>query len=100
MKKAAKRLAIGASAAAAGALAVYGATSLLADVAMKRELPNLPRTGDGARLTGEAPNDAYRAAQREAAQRLASAPCETVSIRSRDGLPILRTKRQFQTTDA
>ena len=89
MKKAAKRLAAGASAAAVCALAVYGTTSFLADIAMKREMPRLPGTGDGARLTGEAPNDAYRAAQREAAQRLATAPNETVSIRSRDGLTLV-----------
>lgn len=67
--------------------AVYGVTHLLMDVAMNRQPPRLRKKKDGgSRLTGERPNDAYRAARREASQRLAAAPHEVVTIESHDGL--------------
>lgn len=75
------------SAAALCAGAVYGVTHLLMDVAMNRQPPRLRRRKNGgSRLTGETPNDGFRAAQKAASQRLAAVPHEVVTIESWDGL--------------
>ena len=87
MKKAAKFTIAALSAAAACVGAVYGVTHLLMDVAMNRQPPRLgKKKGGGSRLTGERPNDGFRAAQKAASQRLAAAPHQMVTIDSRDGL--------------
>ena len=78
------------SAAAIYGAATYGVTRLLMNVAMNRQPPRLRKKKDGgSRLTGERPNDAYRAARRETSQRLAAAPHEVVTIESHDGLRLV-----------
>ena len=89
MKKTTKRLAAFAGTAALYGIAAYGTTKLLADIAMKREQPHLPKISSGSCLTGEAPNDAFRAVQKMSAQRLATSPNQTVSIQSQDGLTLV-----------
>lgn len=87
MKKAAKITIAALSAAAACGAAVYGVIHVLMDVAMNRQPSRLrKRKGGGSRLTGETPNEGFRAARREASRQLADTPHEVVSLRSRDGL--------------
>ena len=90
MKKTTKVITAALSAAAVYGAATYGVTRLLMDVAMNREPPRLgKKSGGSSRLTGETPNDAFRAAQKAAAQQLAVAPHEVVSLKSRDGLQLV-----------
>ena len=87
MKKAAKITITALSAAAACGAAIYGVTHVLMDVAMNRQPPRLrKKKGGTSRLTGETPNEGFRAAQKEASRQLAAAPHEVVAIQSRDGL--------------
>lgn len=90
MKTAAKLTIAALSAAAVCGAVICGATHILMDVAMNRQPPHLrKKKGGGSRLTGETPNAAYRAAQKEASQRLSSTPHEVVSIESQDGLQLV-----------
>ena len=90
MKTAAKLTIAALSAAAVCGAVICGATHILMDVAMNRQPPRLrKKKGGGSRLTGETPNAAYRAAQKEASQRLSSTPHEVVSIESQDGLQLV-----------
>ena len=87
MKKAVKITAAVLSTAALCGAATYGVTHLLMDVAMNRQPPRLRKKKDGgSRLTGETPNDGFRAAQKAASQRLAATPHQVVTIESYDGL--------------
>ena len=87
MKKAAKITITALSAAVACGAALYGVTHVLMDVAMNRQPPRLRKKKGGAsRLTGETPNEGFRAARKEASRQLAAAPHEVVAIQSRDGL--------------
>ena len=69
-------------------LGACGAAKLLTDIAMKREPPKLPHRRENSRLTGEAPNAAFRTAQREAAEKLGAKPSQPISIQSHDGLTL------------
>lgn len=83
MKKAAKITITALSAAAACGAAIYGVTHVLMDVAMNRQPPRLrKKKGGTSRLTGETPNEGFRAAQKEASRQLAAAPHEVVAIRA------------------
>ena len=85
MKKRTKAAMAVSAAAAVYGVAAYGATKALMDVAMKRDLPQHLH-GKGSHLTGEREDEGYRAAQREAAQKLGTSHTETVLLRSREGL--------------
>ena len=99
MKKAAKIAIAVLSAAAACGAAAYGATRILMDVAINRQPPRLrKKKSGGSRLTGETPNDGFRAAQKAASRKLAAVPHEVVSIKSRDGLRL--TGHWFPCPDA
>ena len=90
MKAFTKVMAAAVSAAAVCGAAAYGAARLLMDVAMNRQPPRLRRgKGGGSRLTGETPNDGFRAARKAASQRLAAAPHEVAAIESCDGLRLV-----------
>lgn len=98
MKKGMKAAAVFSAAAAVYGVAAYGATKALMDVAMKRELPKRLR-GKGSHLTGEREDEGYRAAQREAAQKLGTAPAETVLLRSREGLTLVGHFRKCENAE-
>lgn len=99
MKKAAKITVAAFSAAAVCGAAVYGVTRFLMDMAMNRQPPHLRKKKSGAsRLTGETPNDGFRAAQKEASRKLAAMPHEIVSMESTDGLRL--TGHWFPCPDA
>ena len=90
MKAFTKVMAAAVSAAAVCGAAAYGTARLLMDVAMNRQPPRLRREkGGGSRLTGETPNDGFRAARKAASQRLAAAPHEVAAIESCDGLRLV-----------
>lgn len=88
------------AAAAAGIYTVgtFGVTKVLADIAMNREPLCLHKKNSSARLTGEKPDAACKAAKKSAAQRLGEAGGEIVTITSHDGL--LLTGHWFPCPDA
>ena len=79
MKKGTKAAIAASAAAAVYGVAAYGATKALMDVAMKRDLPQHLH-GKGSHLTGEREDEGYRAAQREAAQKLGTEPAKTMVL--------------------
>ena len=98
MKKRTKAAIAAYAAAAVYGVAAYGATKALMDVAMKRDLPQQLH-GKGSHLTGEREDEGYRAAQREAAQKLGTSHTETVLLRSREGLALVGHFRQVENAE-
>ena len=98
MKKRTKAAIAASAAAAVYGVAAYGATKALMDVAMKRDLPQQLH-GKGSHLTGEREDEGYRAAQREAAQKLGTSHTETVLLRSREGLTLVGHFRKVENAE-
>ena len=98
MKKGTKAAIAASAAAAVYGVAAYGATKALMDVAMKRDLPQQLH-GKGSHLTGEREDEGYRAAQREAAQKLGTSHTETVLLRSREGLTLVGHFRKVENAE-
>ena len=98
MKKRTKAAIAASAAAAVYGVAAYSATKALMDVAMKRDLPQQLH-GKGSHLTGEREDEGYRAAQREAAQKLGTSHTETVLLRSREGLTLVGHFRKVENAE-
>ena len=98
MKKGTKAAIAASAAAAVYGVAAYSATKTLMDVAMKRDLPQHLH-GKGSHLTGEREDEGYRAAQREAAQKLATLHTETVLLHSREGLTLVGHFRECENAE-
>lgn len=88
MDKKAKHLLIGSGIAAAGLSAVTAVhrtiTRYFVSMALDRKAPQ-HSIGSGQKLSGVEPEPEYRAQIRAAAERLKTAPCETIEITGQDG---------------